>query len=166
MSTDTHGPLAHHFDSLEQQHGAAAFGMWVFLITEAMLFGAVLTAYAVYRTAHTAEFREASLHLSITLGGINTAILLTSSLTMALAVLRLPTRPRPAGRPQHAPDRRCWAWSSSASRSVEWGTEYHEGLVPWAGFNFERGRGRGWTRAGCSSFLCSTSHSRGCTRST
>ena len=59
--TTTHHPanLAHHFDSLEQQHEAATLGMWVFLVTEAMIFGAVLVAYAIYRSAYAAEFRAA-----------------------------------------------------------------------------------------------------------
>ncbi len=78
--------LAHHFDSLEQQHDAARLGMWTFLVTEIMLFGAVLTGYAVYRAAFPAEFEAGSARLDVILGGVNTAILLGSSLTMALAV--------------------------------------------------------------------------------
>jgi cytochrome c oxidase subunit 3 len=82
-----HSPhLAHHFDTLEQQHNAATLGMWAFLVTEVMLFGAVLTGYAIYRSAFPAEFVEGSRHLSVALGGINTAILLGSSLAMAFAV--------------------------------------------------------------------------------
>src|SRR5262249_50137386 len=78
--------LAHHFDTPEQQHTAAQLGLWAFLLTEVMLFGAVLTAYAVYRSAHPAEFAAGSAQLSVALGGINTAVLLGSSLTVALAV--------------------------------------------------------------------------------
>jgi cytochrome c oxidase subunit 3 len=142
LSNDTHGPLAHHFDSLEQQHGAAAFGMWVFLATEAMLFGAVLTAYAIYRTAYTGEFRAGSLHLSLAIGGSNTAILLTSSLTMALAV-------RAA---QLGLGKRCALFMLLTVglgviflglKLVEWVMEYNEGLVPWAAFDFERWQGTG-----------------------
>ena len=42
--------LAHHFDSLEQQHHAATLGMWIFLVTEVMIFGPILVGYAVYRS--------------------------------------------------------------------------------------------------------------------
>lgn len=85
MSTK-HGHLAHHFDTLEQQHDAATLGMWAFLVTEVMIFGAVLTAYAVYRASYSDAFAAASAHLKVGLGGGNTLILLGSSLTMALAV--------------------------------------------------------------------------------
>src|SRR5436190_18419671 len=79
-------PLASHFADLEQQREAASLGMWVFLATEAMFFGGLFTAYAVYRHQHLDAFIEASRRLNLTLGAINTVVLLTSSLTMALAV--------------------------------------------------------------------------------
>ena len=86
MSAEHHADLAHHFDSLGQQHDAARLGLWALLLTEVMLFGAVLTGYAVFRAAYPEEFVAGSNHLSIVLGGVNTAVLLGSSLTMALAV--------------------------------------------------------------------------------
>ncbi len=79
-------PLAHHFRDLEQQHATASLGMWVFLATEVMVFGAVFTGYTVYRLAYPEEFAAGSRHLNLTLGTINTVILLSSSFTMALAV--------------------------------------------------------------------------------
>ena len=60
--------------------------MWLFLGTEVMFFGGMFLGYCVYRLAYPASFAEASRQLDIVLGGINTAILLTSSLTMAMAV--------------------------------------------------------------------------------
>lgn len=60
--------------------------MWIFLVTEIMFFGGLFTGYVVYRTIYPQVFAEGSHHLDITLGGINTAVLITSSLTMALAV--------------------------------------------------------------------------------
>jgi cytochrome c oxidase subunit 3 len=80
------GPLAHHFDSLGQQHEAATLGMWAFLATEVLFFGGVLTAYAVYRNAYGAAFAAGSKELLTWVGAANTAVLLSSSLTMALAV--------------------------------------------------------------------------------
>jgi cytochrome c oxidase subunit 3 len=79
-------PVAEHFDTPEQQRESVLFGMWVFLATEIMFFGGAFTAYAVYRYRFSEAFHEASRHLDIVLGAINTVVLLTSSLTMALAV--------------------------------------------------------------------------------
>jgi len=77
---------AHHFADAAQQKEAATLGMWAFLVTEILFFGGLFTAYAVYRRSFPWAFAAASHHLDITLGGINTAVLIASSLTMALAV--------------------------------------------------------------------------------
>jgi cytochrome c oxidase subunit 3 len=78
--------LAHHFDNLEQQREAGTLGMWVFLVTEVLFFGGLFMTYIVYRSWYPDAFAAASHELDITLGTINTAVLITSSLTMALAV--------------------------------------------------------------------------------
>jgi cytochrome c oxidase subunit 3 len=78
--------LAHHFDDLEQQHAAASLGMWIFLITEIMFFGGLFVGYTVYRWQYPLAFANASHHVDLWLGALNTAVLLASSLTMALAV--------------------------------------------------------------------------------
>jgi len=78
--------LAHHFADVRQQHDTATLGMWVFLVTEAMVFGGLFLAYTVYRVLYAAEFAAASAHLNVVFGGVNTIVLLSSSLTMALAV--------------------------------------------------------------------------------
>jgi len=80
------GELAHHFENLEQQTSAAQLGMWAFLATEVLFFGGVFTAYAVYRYWYPAAFAAGSDEQLVWVGAINTAVLLTSSLTMALAV--------------------------------------------------------------------------------
>jgi cytochrome c oxidase subunit 3 len=78
--------VAHHFDDARQQRHAAVIGMWIFLITEVMFFGGLFTGYSVYRVTHFLAFEEGSRHLDRLLGAVNTGVLLTSSLTMALAV--------------------------------------------------------------------------------
>jgi cytochrome c oxidase subunit 3 len=78
--------VAHHFDDAEQQREAAGLGMWAFLVNEVMFFGGLFTVYLVYRTLHSEGFAHASHHLDVVLGTVNTAVLITSSLTMALAV--------------------------------------------------------------------------------
>ena len=82
----SHAALQHHFENMEQQREAGALGMWVFLVTEIMFFGAMFFAYTLYRTKFPAAFASASNHLDLTLGAINTVVLILSSLTMALAV--------------------------------------------------------------------------------
>jgi len=87
VGTHTHHPrLQHHFDTLEQQQHAAALGMWVFLMTEVLFFGGLFTTYLVYRNWYPDAFVAASHELVIWAGTVNTAVLITSSLTMALAV--------------------------------------------------------------------------------
>jgi cytochrome c oxidase subunit 3 len=81
-----HPRLQHHFDSLEQQQYASTFGMWVFLVTEVLFFGGMFMAYILYRMWYPEMFVAASHHLDIPLGTFNTAVLIGSSLTMALAV--------------------------------------------------------------------------------
>src|SRR5262245_5381272 len=78
--------LEHHFDDLTQQHDSAMLAMWAFLATEVMFFGGLILAYATYRVLYRDAFVAASRHLSVMWGAINTAVLLTSSLTMAMAV--------------------------------------------------------------------------------
>src|SRR4051812_30330116 len=77
---------AMQFNTLEQEHEAAHFGMWVFLATEVMLFGGLFAAYTFYRTLYALGFAEGSRHMDVALGTLNTIILLVSSTTMALAV--------------------------------------------------------------------------------
>src|SRR5262245_33180069 len=60
--------------------------MWIFLVTEIMFFGGVFTAYVAYRALYPQAFGHASNHLDLRLGTINTAVLIASSLTMALAI--------------------------------------------------------------------------------
>lgn len=74
------------FDTTEQQQEASTLGMWIFLITEMMFFGAMFTAYTVYRGWYPAVFAIASTSLSAAVGAINTCVLLLSSFTMVMAV--------------------------------------------------------------------------------
>ena len=78
-----HPALQHHFDSMVQQREAGALGMWVFLVTEIMFFGGMFLAYTLYRRAYPDAFASASNHLDLTLGAVNTVVLICSSLTMA-----------------------------------------------------------------------------------
>ena len=76
----------HHFETEEQQREAGTFGMWLFLLTEIMFFGGLFTAYLIYRNWYYPAFVEASHQLQIGWGTANTAVLITSSFTMAMGV--------------------------------------------------------------------------------
>lgn len=78
--------LAHHFDTKEQQFEAAKLGMWLFLATEVLFFGGMFTGYTIYRLQYSESFAAGSRQLNVTLGTVNTAVLLLSSLMIALAV--------------------------------------------------------------------------------
>jgi cytochrome c oxidase subunit III len=80
-----HSILAHHFENLEQQRETETFGMWLFLATEILIFGALITAYAIYRVRYPHDFEAASSKLNVLIGSINTIVLLSSSLTMVLS---------------------------------------------------------------------------------
>jgi cytochrome c oxidase subunit 3 len=79
-------PIEHQFDDAAQQRDAATFGMWLFLATEVLFFGAMFLGYAVYRFSYPVAFAEASRHTLIAFGATNTAVLLISSTIMAFAV--------------------------------------------------------------------------------
>ncbi|HEY1251163.1 MAG TPA: cytochrome c oxidase subunit 3 family protein [Thermoanaerobaculia bacterium] len=78
--------LQHHFVSMAQQRDASTLAMWVFLVTEILFFGGFFLTYTVYRWQDPVGFAHASQHMDIVLGTVNTAVLIISSLTMAMAV--------------------------------------------------------------------------------
>jgi cytochrome c oxidase subunit 3 len=94
-ATSTAAGVAHHFDDAEQQYEAANLGMWLFLATEVLFFGGLFAGYSQYRYWYPREFAYASgNYLDVWLGAANTFVLLTSSLTMALAVRAAQTSDR------------------------------------------------------------------------
>src|SRR5262245_52984838 len=78
--------VAHRFEDYAQQQESATLGMWIFLATEILFFGGMFVGYTVYRWMYHEVFGEASRRLSVVLGTINTAVLLCSSLTMAMSI--------------------------------------------------------------------------------
>ncbi|MCB9556447.1 MAG: cytochrome c oxidase subunit 3 family protein [Deltaproteobacteria bacterium] len=78
--------LHHHFHSAAQQSASAKLGMWFFLAQELLFFGGLFVAYAFVRFMYPETMLAAHEYLDVNMGAINTAILITSSLTMALGV--------------------------------------------------------------------------------
>jgi cytochrome c oxidase subunit 3 len=126
--------LRHHFATPEQQMDASTLGMWTFLITEVLFFGGMFAAYAVYRTLYPEAFASTSRYMDVVLGGTNTAVLICSSLTMALSV-------RAAQLSKHRDLILCLVLTMIFGtiflgiKWVEWHSKWVEHLVP--GFNFQ-----------------------------
>ncbi len=78
--------FAHQFEDMDQQREAGSLGMWVFLVTEIMFFGGLFATYIVYRSLYLPSFEIGSRLLNVKFGAANTAVLIGSSLTMALAI--------------------------------------------------------------------------------
>lgn len=78
--------LQHQFDDMRQQEESVSIGMWLFLVQEIMFFGGLFTAYLVFRSKYPMAFAAGSNHLDAFWGGLNTLVLIVSSLTMALTV--------------------------------------------------------------------------------
>ena len=132
-----HPRLQHHFDDMAQQIEASTLGMWVFLVTEIMFFGGLFAAYLVYRYAHPEGFAEASHHLNVTWGAVNTIVLIVSSLTMALAVRSAQIS---------APARTQVAWIGATMllgatflgvKAIEYTDKFTHHLVPGPNFHWE-----------------------------
>lgn len=78
--------LQHQFEDMKQQEESVSIGMWLFLAQEIMFFGGLFTAYLVFRSKYPMAFAAGSNHLDAFWGGLNTIVLIVSSLTMALTV--------------------------------------------------------------------------------
>jgi cytochrome c oxidase subunit III len=130
-----HGHVAHQFETAEQQHESSTVGMWVFLAQEVMFLGAVFVAYFVYRANYVAEFAAAAHHLSIPLATANTFVLLTSSLTMAMAVHSVQTGNR-RGLVVFLVATLILGATFLGIKGYEYYVDYQEHLVPLRGFDF------------------------------
>lgn len=86
MAEPVYIAVREQFNNPEQQRETATVGMWVFIVTEIMLFGGLFTAFAVYRLSFFRAFEIGSKDMKFWMGALNTAVLICSSFTMALAV--------------------------------------------------------------------------------
>jgi cytochrome c oxidase subunit III len=126
--------LAEQFEDAEQQHEVSQLGMWTFLATEVLFFGGLFMAYILYRHLYPEGFAAGSQHTNLLFGTLNTAILLRSSLTMALAV-----HEAQEGKPHSIVRYLLLTLLLAAGFLVVKGLEYHEDfvekLVPGPHFN-------------------------------
>jgi cytochrome c oxidase subunit III len=131
------GVLGHHFSSLARQNEAMQLGMWLFLATEILLFAGLFTGYSIYRFEFHEAFVECSRHLALTLGTVNTVVLITSSLSVALSIHYARTdRPRAAAV--------ClaltllFALGFLGIKAVEYTEHFHERALPGKYYAFEK----------------------------
>jgi cytochrome c oxidase subunit 3 len=125
-----HSPfLQHHFAEMKQQFEASKIGMWLFLVTEVLLFGGLFVGYGIMHARHPEAFVAAHHHLDRTMGAVNTIVLLVSSFTMVMGVWAAQTGQR----------RKLIAYLLLtlmlagvflAVKYFEYGHKIHEGLLP------------------------------------
>ena len=127
----------HHFETEEQQREAGSFGMWLFLLTEIMFFGGLFFAYLLYRNWYYPAFAVASNQLSVTLGGINTAVLISSGFFMALGVWAAEVRNRKL-LTVFLLLTMFFGWIFIAIKGAEWKDEYDMHHVPGLHFDISR----------------------------
>ena len=131
MAYDLRGnphPVADHRDD----YGGAKFGFWIFLLTEAMMFGTLFLLFAIYFYRHTEVFAAASGTLDVWLGGTNTVILLLSTYTMGLATLMM-RRGRARLSASLVGGTAAMAVLFLGIKAVEWSAEIGHGLYPGSG---------------------------------
>jgi cytochrome c oxidase subunit 3 len=128
--------VAHHFDSADQQFESNRMGVWLFLVTEILFFGGLFCAFAVFRSWYLPGFLEAHHHLDKVMGAINTLVLITSSLTMALAVRSSQVGNKSATTKLLAFTIFC-AFIFLVVKYFEYSHKFHEGLLPGAAFHAE-----------------------------
>ncbi len=134
--------VEHWFESAEHQLSAASLGMWLFLVQEILFFSGLFMAYICYRWMYPRTWLEAAEQLDWVLGTVNTAVLLTSSLTMALAVRSV--RMNELKRAQAE----LWATISLGAvflviKAFEYAHKFHEGMLPGPAYTFDGVEGMG-----------------------
>ena len=115
---------------MAQQKEASSLGMWVFLVTEILFFGGLFLAYTVYRWQYARAFAHASRHMDVRLGTVNTAVLIFSSLTMAMAVHSAATGRRKAPHRVPASRRMILGAAFLGIKAVEYTDHIHHHLFP------------------------------------
>jgi cytochrome c oxidase subunit III len=133
--------LAHHFESPDTQFEANRMGLWLFLVTEILFFGGMFCAFAIFRSWYYNGFVEAHEHLDKVMGGINTIVLICSSLTMALGVRAAQTgNKRRTGVLLLATI--AFACVFLVIKYFEYKHKFHDGLLPGKYYSYEGGEDR------------------------
>ena len=125
----------HQFEDMDQQRDADSLGMWVFLVTEIMFFGGLFATYIVYRALYLPAFETGSRLLNVKFGAVNTAVLIGSSLTMALAIHAAQAGKKKSEQVMYLiVTMILGAIFLFLKFNFEWRADYHEHLIPGFGF--------------------------------
>ena len=126
--------LQHQFDDMKQQEESVSIGMWMFLVQEIMFFGGLFTAYLVFRSKYPMAFAAGSNHLDAFWGGLNTLVLIVSSLTMALTVYYAQKSNR-SMQVIMIVLTMIFGATFLGVKAIEYTSKYKDGLVPVTGLN-------------------------------
>ena len=126
--------LQHQFDDMKQQEESVSIGMWMFLVQEIMFFGGLFTAYLVFRSRYPMAFAAGSNHLDAFWGGLNTLVLIVSSLTMALTVYYAQKSNR-SMQVIMIVLTMIFGAAFLGVKAIEYTSKYKDGLVPVTGLN-------------------------------
>jgi cytochrome c oxidase subunit 3 len=127
--------VAHHFDDADTQFDANKMGIWLFLVTEILLFGGLFCAFFVFRSWYLEAFVAAHHHLDKVMGGINTVVLICSSLTMALAVRAAQTNKKQLATTMLVLTL-AFAFTFLVIKYFEYSHKFHDGLLPGKFFTY------------------------------
>ena len=108
---------------------ASKLGMWLFIFTELLLFGGLFLVYSIYRAQYAANFHEGSLELSVTIGAINTIVLLFSSMTIAMALSAMQKNNKKLALLLIGVTL-LMAFIFLVNKYFEWGAKFHHGIWP------------------------------------
>lgn len=123
-----------------RDYAGAKIGMWVFLFTELLLFGGMFIVYAVYRAVYAEDFHYAAMELDTLVGTMNTIILLTSSLTMALSIAAMQRARRGTAIALLALTIAFGIWFL-VNKYFEWGAKFEHGIYPNSEFLLQHAKG-------------------------
>jgi len=125
----------HQFEDINQQNESYIVGMWSFLVTEIMFFGALFLCYLIYRMQYQHQFFLIHHELDWRMGGLNTMILLSSSFSMAMAVYYAQIKDRKKQMFMLAFTVAC-AFGFLIVKGFEWQTKWEHHLMPWMHFQW------------------------------
>ena len=127
--------MSNHHDAVAEIHlehrddVGARMGMWLFLLTEVLLFGGLFLVYAVYRYQYTEQFKIAGMELNTGIGTLNTIILLTSSLTVAISITAIQKGNRFLAIIMLS-STLVMAFMFLVNKFFEWETKFAHGIIP------------------------------------
>ncbi|MFO1519109.1 MAG: cytochrome c oxidase subunit 3 family protein [bacterium] len=128
--------VPHHFETADQAFESSKTGLWLFLVTEILLFGGLFVAYIIFRGLYPATFHECSSHLNRVMGGINTVVLICSSFSMAMAVQKVQQNKKGVAVGLLLFTLLC-AVTFMVIKYFEYTHKIHEGMLPGAHFSYE-----------------------------